>query len=390
MIRLRLPFAIVLIAAVAAASADSASSTSNAELNSASTLAMSTARVAHTATQLLDGRVLVAGGSPSFITAELYEPAQQAFSPVADMRYGRFWHTATLLASGTVLIAGGQDQSGISLSAAELFIPTPSSGTFTLIHSMTTARVAHTATLLNNDQVLIAGGDPTGTVGTAELFNPATRTFTRTGTMTHPRGGHVAVRLTNGRVLLIGGDAEYNTAEIFDPSTGRFSPTGSMLQARFDFAATLISGGLVLITGGFWGGQVLSSAEIYDPTSGRFSATHAMTVARARHTATTLLNGTVLIAGGRGQVEFNPAFCTPRAFVRVISSVERFNPVTRQFTLSADSMTVGRFFHKATPLITGDVLVTGGDTLRFEDCRPLPFPIPKGVNTPTWIAELIR
>jgi hypothetical protein len=287
-----------------------------------------------------------------------------------------------------VLIAGGEDQSGISLSAAELFIPTQTSGTFTPIHSMTTARGAHTATLLDNGQVLIAGGDSTGTVGTAELFNPATRTFTRAGTMNHPRVGHVAVRLTKGRVLIIGGDAAGNTAEIFDPTTGRFSPTGSMLQSRTWFTATLISGGNVLITGGLWGSDLLSSAEIYDPTSGRFSAIHAMAVARAGHTATTLLNGTVLIAGGRGQLGFNP--CNPRAFVRVTSSVERFNPVTRQFTLSADSMTVARFFHKATPLITGDVLVTGGETLVRESCSISFIRFPIEVETTTETAELIR
>jgi hypothetical protein len=163
-----------------------------------------------------------------------------------------------------------------------------------------------------------------------------------------------------------------------------------MLQARTWFTATLISGGNILITGGFWGGQVLSSAEIYDPTSGRFSAIHPMTVARAGHTATTLLNGTVLIAGGRGQLGFNPPCSITRAFVRVTSSVERFNPVTRQFTLSADSMTVARFFHKATPLITGDVLATGGETLVRKSCSIGLFRLPVEVEATTATAELIR
>ena len=134
---------------------------------------MSTARTEYTATLLAGGQVLIAGGSPTFITAELYEPAQQAFRPVADMNYGRSGHTATLLPSGSVLIAGGEDQSGIPLSAAELFIP--ASAAFTPIHPMTTARVGSTATLLKTNQVLIAGGWDNGNVtSSAELFNPAT------------------------------------------------------------------------------------------------------------------------------------------------------------------------------------------------------------------------
>jgi hypothetical protein len=334
---------------------------------------MATAREEHTATRLLDGRVLIAGGSPSFITAELYEPAQQAFNWIPDMRYGRRAHTATLLpASGFVLIAGGADQSGISLSAAELFIP--ASAKFTPIQSMTTARDGHTATLLKTNQVLIAGGD---SAGTAELFNPATRTFAPTGSMSRPRSAHAAVLLTDGRVLVTGGDPLGNTAEIYDPKTGRFSLTGPMLQSRYSHTATLISGGNVLIAGG-WANQShstgpLSSAEIYDPASGRFFAIPPMMYARADHTATALLDGTVLVAGGSRQIGQRPAWvpCGPAIFFYPNSTVERFNPATRQFTLvSADSLTVPRYGQTATRLLTGDVLVTGGWTLVGKTCHP--------------------
>jgi hypothetical protein len=359
---------------------------------------MSTARTGHTATRLIDGRVLVAGGSGSslsYITAELYQPAEQAFKPIADMRYGRSSHTATLLPSGYVLIAGGADQSGIPLSAAELFIP--ASATFTLVQPMTTARVSPSATLLKTNQVLIAGGSNNANgvaaaISSAELFNTATRTFARTGSMSRPRAGHVAVLLPNGRVLIIGGDTAGNTAEIFDPNTGRFSPTGSMLQSRTWFTATLISGGNVLITGGFWGGSVLSSAEIYETASSRFLAIPAMSVARALHTATALLDGTVLIAGGRSGLRSSPSWCYPTAYVLETNSVERFNPVTRQFTSNADFLTVARQYHSATRLLTGDVLVTGGATPKITGYCPLGLHALLTLyrNTPTATAELIR
>jgi hypothetical protein len=354
---------------------------------------MSTARTEHTATLLAGGQVLIAGGSPTFITAELYEPAQTAFRPIADMRFGRRAHTATLLHSGSVLIAGGIDQSGMGLSEAELFIP--ATATFVLTHPMTTARAGHTATRLANNHVLIAGGG-----NTAELFDPATGTFTRTGTMSHPRDGHAAVRLTDGRVLITGGDQAGNTAEIFDPRTGRFSPTGSMLQSRRGHTATLISGGNVLITGGEWntglGSQPLSSAEIYEPTSGtsgQFIAVQPMPYGRVWHTATALADGTVLVAGGATRFAENPVGCGPLYFFWETGSVERFNPATRQFTyVSADLMPVPRSGHTATRLPTGDVLVTGGTTLVSKFCGIIAryHRIIGEIPTPTATAELIR
>jgi hypothetical protein len=348
---------------------------------------MSTARTEHTATLLAGGQVLIAGGSPTFITAELYEPEQRAFKPVADMRYGRQAHTATLLPSRSVLIAGGKDQSGIDLSAAELF--TPALANFTPIHPMTTARSYHTATLLNTGQVLIAGGDSTGT---AELFDPTTRTFTRTGPMSRPRGGHVAVLLTNGRVLIIGGDLTNTvpgTAELFDPDTGRFSPAGTMHASRTNFTATLIGGGNVLVTGGQWESYPLSSAEIWEAKTGKFLAIQPMTRARAQHTATTLLDGTVLIAGGTRQLAHQS--CPPETFLVLNNSVERFNPATGQFTLvTADYLPVPLAGHTGTRLLTGDVLLTGGATLVNELCGMVGLRrIFKDVPTKTATAQLI-
>jgi hypothetical protein len=353
---------------------------------------MSTARTDHTATQLASGLVLIAGGAPTFITAELYEPTQRAFRPIADMRYGRQAHTATLLPSGSVLIAGGMDQSGLGLSKAELFIP--ASATFNLTNPMTTARVGHTATLLKTNHVLIVGGDSVG--NTAELFDPVTQTFTPTAKMNHPRSGHAAVLLTDGRVLITGGDQAGNTAEIFDPRTDTFSPTGSMLQSRHNHAATLFTGGNVLITGGEWttgiGSQTLSSAEIWEPGSGRFFANDPMSYGRAWHTATAMADGTVLIAGGAAQFEENPIGCSPRYYFTENGSVERFNPATNHFTVvTTDLMPVPRSGHTATRLPTGGVLVTGGTTLVNELCGVVGTRrIFKEVPTATATAQLIQ
>ena len=70
-----------------------------------------------------------------------------------SMATARCLHTATLLPNGKVLVAGGVD--GV-LSSAELY--DPASGTWSATGSMGTARDYHTATLLPNGQVLVAGG----------------------------------------------------------------------------------------------------------------------------------------------------------------------------------------------------------------------------------------
>ena len=74
---------------------------------------------------------------------------------------------------------------------------------------MANARFGHTATLLANNQVLIAGGwaaasnsstDAQSPVGTAELYDPVANTFSLTGSLTTPRGYHTATLLSNGEV----------------------------------------------------------------------------------------------------------------------------------------------------------------------------------------------
>jgi hypothetical protein len=270
----------------------------------------------HTATLLPNGQVLLAGGfvddvwdclgSTSDNGAGLYDSATGVFSGTGNMTANRGWHTATLLADGNVLIAGGADQdpTGTGLASAELY--DPSTGTFTQTGSMAVGRFLHTATLLQNGKVLVVGGALTSTsdpVATAEVYDPATGVFSMTGAMATAREQHTATLLADGRVLIVGGTTPTGTGdlqptatvEIYDPSTGSFSVTGSMAEARSLHTATLLPSGNVLVAGG---GVENSTAELYDPATGSFSITGGMEIGRSGHTATLLPNGSVLVAGG--------------------------------------------------------------------------------------------
>jgi len=176
---------------------------------------------------------------------------------------------------------------------------------FTPTASMTAARMEHTATLLRDGTVLIAGGKD---LASAELFDPTAATFTSTAAMATPRSGHTATRLPSGSVLIAGGSSSSTvnlaSAELFGPGTATFTATGDMITPRLAFTATLLTNGMVLMVGGQNSGGYLASAELYDPSTGTFTAAGSMGVARAYHTATLLNDGRPVAA----RVDLLPRF----------------------------------------------------------------------------------
>jgi hypothetical protein len=332
---------------------------------------MTVGRQLHTATLLADGRVLVVGGypiglTPSLASADLYDPKTHAFTATGPLAHARGSHTATLLSDGRVLIAGGNPGSwafnGPYLTSAETY--DPKTGTFSPTGSLATARTYHTATLLADGRVLIAGGNDSyaggHAVASAELYDPKSGKFSPTGPLVVARGFHTATLLADGRVLIAGGgDAGWTvshflaSAEIYDPKTGKFTATGPMAKERANHTATLLSDGRVLIAGGAYGGGTssLASAELYDPKTGKFTATGSLATARTFHTATRLSDGRVLVTGGdqRGWVYKGP----------FEASAEIYDPKTGTFSPTGP-MADARVSRTATLLSDGRVLIAGG------------------------------
>ena len=270
------------------------------------------------------------------------------FTPTGSMLAPRSQHSATLLPDGRVLIAGGGVGNASGLTSAEIY--DPDTGTFRATGPMTVARRMHTATRLPDDRVLIVGGyGAGGALASAELFDPATGTFTATGSLSTARGGHTAILLSTGRVLIVGGygvNAYPNVApaELYDPVSGTFASAGDYVgRGGCDFCApsVLLSDGTVLFPGQY-------PAQLYDPTRDVFSPIGMMLFDQS--TAAALINGQVLFAGG--------------APIGRIADAELYDPATRTF-MSTGSMASRRVWHSLTLLPTGMVLAAGGET---ESC----------------------
>jgi hypothetical protein len=320
------------------------------------------ARTNHTATQLLDGRVLVAGGVGTqtseffaniLASAELYDPSTGQWTATGSMLGIRVGHTATLLPDGKVLVTGGGESSdgdGGPLSSAEVY--DPATGAWTATGSTIGAGPGRTATLLGNGKVLVTGGANSDfePVALAELYDPGTGSWSATADMVEARSGHTATLLLDGKVLVAGSGTDVASAELYDPSTGQWVATGSMGGVFIGHTATLLLDGRLLATGGMAGTGALASAELYDPSTVQWRGTAAMLEGRIYHRAVLLPGGMVLVVGGTNSVIDGG---------EASASAELYDADTGTWT-ATERMSEARGGSTTTLLRDGTVLLAGG------------------------------
>jgi WD40 repeat protein len=303
------------------------------------------------------------------------------------MNAQRAAHTATLLPDGKVLIAGGFREEGtteIAIASAEIY--DPETNTFTPTGDMHEARSGHTATVLPNGKVLIVGGwGARQRTATAELYDPQTGEFSYTASMFEPRAGMTATLLKDGRVLIVGGDSTRNmpqlVAEIYDPDTNAFVPTGSLNSGRSAHTAILLNDGTVLVVGGSSGGDsVLSSAEIYDPTTGQFRLTGSLSRVRYKHAAVLLPDGNVLVMGGSNQNDWQGKYTSAEIYDATVGTFASAGDLNSERFKLADAVVL---------LNNGNVLVGGGNRqMEIFDTRSRRFILSKQLDNHYYFAVL--
>jgi WD40 repeat protein len=279
-------------------------------------------------------------------------PVTGAFGPAGTLDRARDGHTATLLPDGRIFVAGGTSSRGQSLSSTELWDPEAAS--FSRSGPLGSRRTSHTATLLADGRVLVVGGDDgERVVPSAETWDPVTATSEPAGPLLEPRMSHTATLLPDGRALIVGGSGEGQlaSAEIWDSSTDSFSTTTPLVEARANHTATALLDGRVLIVGGFeehedGSEEVRDSAELWNPMSARFEPTGPLLEARSEHAATLLSDGRVLVVGGWDRE-------------KRLASAEIWDLDTGTFS-RAGALAEPRWGHSAAALPDGRVLVVGG------------------------------
>lgn len=377
------------------------------------------ARWGHTATRLRDGRVLIAGGvDETNVTnrfAEVFDPAAAggtgAFSsPGGTMRAGRYLHTANMLPSGQVLFVGGATAS--SKQSAERFDPMLAGGLGAFVDTAGApvfAHVAHIGTQLSSGEVVFGtgcGDSCTPPVTEADRYDPATDEFVAAGTYTprrftqgsalpsgkvawiggvtpsntaesavevydltanagaggfvsalplqEGRGSQPTVLLPTSRVLVAGIHTSVRSSELFDPhgggTHGRWESVANLTAALEGPGVTPLVDGRIVITGGLQSSGIPSTAvAVFDPDTDTVSNVGTLLQPRWLHEATLLIDGRVLVSGG----------CSDAGCSNLLDSTEVLEPATA--TVSAGpSLGTARTRHRATRLVSGEVLITGG------------------------------
>ena len=239
---------------------------------------MSDVRAGATATLMGDGHVLIAGGveglpSQALKSADVFSPFTWEITPTkGQMSIGRQYHTATLLRDSSVLIAGGDHGGGAESSVEvydrdkETFQPGP--------YNMNKARYWHTATALPDGNVLIVGGwnDNEKDLSSVELYDAKSRKFTEVAQLYFPRTHHTAT-LVGNQVVIIGGSNSTSpdgilAVEVYDVASQTISYSADLNTRRWFHTATLLASGKILIAGGYGAAndgsfKVLSSTELY-------------------------------------------------------------------------------------------------------------------------------
>lgn len=309
------------------------------------------ARSTHTATVLADGRILLLGGygTDGIVddTGEIYDPTTGTSAAIAPMGQARTQHTATLLADGRVFVVGGSSKfdlddpvGSLAQSTSSTQVYDPGTNAWSAGPNLPEALIGHTATLLGNGKVLIAGGVETAVVfgipfpdvsGAARLYDPVTNALQTVPNVPGDRAYHGAAALADGSALVFGGaDGSFvtltatalATAARFDPTSNTWASTGSLVQARAYVnsvgganGGTLAMGGLTTVDLASGSGQPALGIERLDAAALTWSSVGTALVEREVGRSVAIDGGARVLTVGRGESQQTAIIKSAEIFV---------------------------------------------------------------------------
>lgn len=362
------------------------------------------ARGGHAAVALDDGRVLVVGGiaagggkAGTYVAdAELFDPLTNQWTKVSDIsgaRNGRMMSgslavkpalaTATKLNDGTVLICGGigVEKKGLlglggekvdTLESAFIFDPTTNA--FTKVGNLNWSRHSHTATILSDGRVLIAGGYNDSfwrshkTQAPFEIYDPAKKSFEKSGTIfsrfksLEARQSHTATAIEGGSGVLLAGGNHWEGGGLF----GLIKPklkinkgsevvrglksdkAGDLNRPRLNHAAAAVGVRHVLIAGGNDTGGAVGELELYDTATAAWSVAGSLTRPRSNPELAVDRTLALVIGGFDGTSE--------------VATVEAFDADAGALSPTTYTLATPRNGCAVVTLKDGRILVTGGFT----------------------------
>ena len=291
--------------------------------------------------QLLDGRVLLAGGTDgASSSAELYDPATGTWAPTGLMGNGRSYPGGVRLDDGRVLVVGGFDGRA-SLWSAEIY--DPATGTWSFVAPMYDPRQQLFAVLLEDGRVLVGGGGTDqGLSPTTEIYDPQTDTWARANDMSVGRAGPLTARLlADGRVLVTGGFSDdAGSSDLFDPTSGKWTPGPRVPLLSGDEGASVgLAGGTVLLVG-----DEPSEAAVFDPAGSWEPTAPLMGTYDDLVVAVRLADGRALLVGGSSSSD--------------LAAAELYDPATNLWSAAGRLASV-QLVWSATALPSGNVMVVG-------------------------------
>ena len=293
---------------------------------------------------------------------EIYDPVSNTYQSTGSLNVPRHGHSATLLLDGRVLVVGGYANYQY-LDGAEIY--NPANGTWTATQPLFSHGVDHSAILLKDGRVLVVGGSMGGDPGPddrAEIFNSVGNTWSAAAYHEGIATGFGSVLLSDGRVLFTSG--RNTDTYIYNPINDTWQPGGAISIRRTYPETVLLKDGRVMVSGGDATNNNRSMVDIYNPTANTWSQAASLHQGRLGHTATALPDGRVMVAGGFKEWDSwqNPG--------NYINSVEIYNPATDHWE-DGPALNSSRAFHTSTLLQDGRLFVAGGRTSAFLNSSEL-------------------